>query len=219
MFTSREQALDSLPKLPLPFAPGERWAYNQTNYLLLQEIIARTSGMPYVRFVQSEIFDPLGMRATVFDGRAVVANHATHYGADSTGRLLRRINDATTIPFLYSAGGVNTSASDLLAFAEALRTHRILSERSVEQMWTPVALNDGTSKITVAPNFSIEYGYGFLLDSRAGHRSAGHSGGGTAAFRVFPDDRVSVVVLHNGQGPDPDALLMGVASRWIPALH
>jgi CubicO group peptidase (beta-lactamase class C family) len=48
---------------PLPdFAAGERFEYSNTGYVLLGEIIARASAMPYAEFIAREIFEPLGMK-------------------------------------------------------------------------------------------------------------------------------------------------------------
>jgi len=52
------------------FPAGTNWAYSNTNYLLLGLTVARASGMPYERYVQSHLLLPLGLRATHFAGDA-----------------------------------------------------------------------------------------------------------------------------------------------------
>lgn len=213
---TRKDALDSLPLQPMAGTPGGQWIYNQTNYLLLQELIEKYGGEPLPAFIKRRIFDPLGMTRTVFDSRTVVPNYVTHYEYKN-GALLRVINDAAIHPWLFSAAGIGTTAEELFRFAESLRTHTLLRAASVEEMWTPTVRNDGKT-IIEAGSFKLEYGYGFLVDRTPGKRSMGHSGGGTAAFRVFPDDGMVVVVLHNGQTPIPDQLLFGIASKYNPKL-
>lgn len=50
-----------------------------------------------------------------------------------------------------------------------------------------------------------------------GHRSVGHSGGNSTAFRYFVDDDVAIVVLHNGYA-SRDALIDGIAQILFPDL-
>ena len=216
LFTTRQAALDSLPRLALAAAPGEKWLYNQTNYLLLVDLVEKYGGESFQEFMRHRIFEPLGMRRTVFDSRAVVPGYTTHYEYEK-GRLLRVINDVGIHPFLFGAAGIGTSAVELYWFAESLRTHSLLNAKSVEEMWTPPVRNDSATVISLG-GFRFEYGYGFVVERQPGKRSVGHSGGGTAAFRIFPDDRMVVVVLHNGRTPNPDGLVFGVASKYNPKL-
>lgn len=213
---TRKEALDSLPLEPMAGTPGGQWIYNQTNYLLLQDLVEKYGGEPLPKFIQRRIFDPMGMKLTVYDSRTVVPHYATHYEYKD-GTLLRVINDAAIHPWLFSAAGIGTTAEELYRFAEGLRTSKLLKAASVEEMWTPPARNDGKTIIEAGP-FKLEYAYGFVVERSPGKRSMGHSGGGTAAFRIFPDDKMVVVVLHNGQAPLPDELVFGVASRYNPKL-
>jgi D-alanyl-D-alanine carboxypeptidase len=47
---------------PLEFEPGERWAYNNSGYVLLGAVIEKVSGKSYEQFIEEEIFKPLGMK-------------------------------------------------------------------------------------------------------------------------------------------------------------
>src|SRR5687768_350844 len=65
----------------LNFAPGEEWSYSNSGYVLLKEIVARTSGVSFGEFTQKRLFEPLGMRMTTYqhDVRDVVKNRALAY--------------------------------------------------------------------------------------------------------------------------------------------
>src|SRR5262245_52963000 len=141
-WVTRKEALDSLPLQPMAGTPGGQWIYNQTNYLLLQELVEKYCGESLPAFIQQRIFDPLGMKLTVYDSRTVVPHYATHYEFKD-GKLLRVINDAAIYPWLFSAAGIGTSAEELYRFAEALRTRKLLSPASIDEMWTPTTRNDG----------------------------------------------------------------------------
>jgi CubicO group peptidase (beta-lactamase class C family) len=78
-WVTRKEALDSLPLEPMAGTPGGQWIYNQTNYLLLQDLVEKYCGESLPKCIQRRIFDPLGMKLTVYDSRAVVPHYATHY--------------------------------------------------------------------------------------------------------------------------------------------
>ena len=65
----------------LNFAPGTRFLYSNTNFLLLGLIVERLSGQPLARFLGHRIFAPLGMARTahVPDPFAPVPGLATGY--------------------------------------------------------------------------------------------------------------------------------------------
>ena len=50
----------------LNFAPGEEWSYSNSGYVLLKEIVARTSGMSFAEFTRKRLFEPLGMKTTTY---------------------------------------------------------------------------------------------------------------------------------------------------------
>ncbi|HJR54530.1 MAG TPA: serine hydrolase domain-containing protein [Gemmatimonadota bacterium] len=113
------EALPRLAAMPLAFPPGERWAYNQTNYVLLGQVIERVSGMPFEEFIRERILDPAGMDATVYgDFLDVVPGRATSYEADD-GRLRHR--SSLVFPrYVRMAAGLNSSAPDMVRWIRAL---------------------------------------------------------------------------------------------------
>ena len=52
--------------MPLEFAPGTRYKYSNTNYILLGRIVEVVSGEPYERYVREHIFVPAGMTQSAF---------------------------------------------------------------------------------------------------------------------------------------------------------
>ena len=61
------ELVDLFKNEPMQFAPGERWRYNNSGYILLGAIIEKASGKKYADFVQERIFTPLGMADTRYD--------------------------------------------------------------------------------------------------------------------------------------------------------
>jgi CubicO group peptidase (beta-lactamase class C family) len=69
--------------VPLNFQPGERWAYSNSNFVLLGFIIHKLSGKPIGDFMKERIFNPAGMKETRYtDVREIIPNRASGYLLD-----------------------------------------------------------------------------------------------------------------------------------------
>ena len=113
---------------PLKFAPGARTEYCNGCYIVLGEIIAKVSGMPYERYIQERVFTPAGMKTAGFlaYGDPNVPPSYTRPGPDApwtpgAGGHGRRGS---------AAGGSFGTVRDLLAFDNALRTHVLFDART-----------------------------------------------------------------------------------------
>ncbi len=100
----------------------------------------------------------------------------------------------------------------------ALYTEKLLKKANLDQMWTPVKLNNGIP----APANCGFYGFGWCLEHLRGHRVVQHVGDtGTALFRL-PDDKLTVIVLTNiGNGDYPRyswLIAQTVAGLYNPVL-
>ena len=187
-----EEILQYFVDEPLLFEPGTRYDYSNSNYILLGLIIERITEKSYGRFLEKNIFKPLKMKRSVFDptDRAFVGTRAVGYD-DVT--LDPPTEARYYLPSLaYAAGGILSTARDLLKWDQALYDDRILSQESLEEAYTP-----GVSF----------YGLGWILDRvrirGKRHKLVWHSGGGPG-FRSlllrFVDARVTLVLLYNTTG-------------------
>ncbi|MEO8449232.1 MAG: serine hydrolase domain-containing protein [Gemmatimonadota bacterium] len=208
-----DSAMVKLRTMPMQFRPGEKWSYNQTNYMLIKRIIERITGDVFEAQVRHRIFEPIGMTSTAFgDGKDVIPGRATAYEADKTGKLTVRRVDFP--PYVRAAAGINTNVVDWSKWLIALTSGSLLKPESKAELWTAVKLNDGS---VFRLGKQMGYGGGYVVDDTPGFRWIGHSGGGTAAFRYFLDQKIGFVVLTNGT-MDPDALLAGIAKAYLPDL-
>lgn len=178
------ELVDLFRDLPLAFAPGEKYAYSNSGYVLLGLAIERASGKSYGDFLRDTIFTPLGMTRTRFDDTgALIPGRATGYysrGRDFIGSPYNL--DRTT---QFAASGITTTLRDLLSWDRALYTDRLLSKKSLDEMFMP---------------YRNGYGYGWQIGEKLGRRKLDHSGSndGYSSYIVrFPDDRVTVIVLSN----------------------
>ena len=219
---TRPAALRKLARMRPPSRPGARWSYNQTNYVLLGMLVEKFSGLGFEEFMARRFFRPLGMTRTAFgDDRAVVQGRASMYtryerqtdkGPSAEGLWTHR----NVLPsYLHPAAGLNTSVVDLAKWDAALSEGRILKATSLEEMWRAARLRDGR---VFRLEGTLGYGLGWLVDDRVGHRAVGHSGGDAVSYIRFLDDGLSIAVLTNCQGADPDSLVYGIAALYVPAL-
>jgi CubicO group peptidase (beta-lactamase class C family) len=111
-----EDFLPLFETTPLRFAPGTGRAYSNAGYVVLGLVIERVSGKPYWDFVRERVLLPAGMKDTgPFGPDDVVANRAVGYTKSEGGAW--RSNVYALPGRASSAGGVYSTAPDLLAFA------------------------------------------------------------------------------------------------------
>jgi CubicO group peptidase (beta-lactamase class C family) len=208
---SDDELVGRVAGLAVDFAPGETWAYSNTNYLLLGMLIEKASGRRLADFLAERIFDPLGMKASrVNDTRAVIPHRATGYERCDG---IYRIRDFVS-PTLSATGDgeVVTTVLDLAIWDGALDRAALLKRTTLEQMWTPGTLRDGKK---------THYGFGWGIGEHNGHKVFEH-GGGFPGFNAhvsrYPDDKLTVIVLANIIPAGADRIARGVASKYVPAL-
>lgn len=204
--TAAEQ-IDFVVEMPLKFAPGEQFAYHQSGYTLLGQIVAKLSGKPFWSFLADRLFRPLGMTGTRPGDTEVVipGRPATAYNRQS-GALRNSVY--LFGPDASPAAGLNSSAADLARFFVALDQGKLLKPESLQALWAPVRLNDGTVK---------GYGLGWTVDTHKGRKVVGYEGGGAAWIAHFPEERLSIAVICNLNGARADEIQYGIADLYLNA--
>lgn len=215
--SGEDAAWAKVQALPMEFAPGERVSYNQTNYLLLGRIIDRMSGRPFTQFMAERQFHVVGMplaeRAGFGGTSDSVPGRATSYAREpasgGTSRLTPVFFDVPRS--LRTGAGAMMTAKEVARWLIALqRGHLLRVKTSLVTLWTPSLLNDGSMG---------QWAIGWPTINRDDHRAVAGIGGGRVAFYVYPDDDLSVVILTNLQGSNPEFLVDAVASFYIPAMR
>ena len=182
----RQRALD--------FAPGQEWAYSNSGYVLLTEIVARVARMPFSEFARTRLFEPLGMTATIYvdDLRQVIRNRALAYEPQGGGWRMDMLIDNER----GGGGALFSTAGDLVQWSDALTGNR-LGSFVTSKLEEPARLNNGRL---------VDYGRGLIIMTNYAGRLF-HHGGGAAGFRSvlvrFPERRMSIAVLCNaGEASD-----------------
>jgi CubicO group peptidase (beta-lactamase class C family) len=211
-----EAAWNKVQTLPIETSPGEKYSYNQTNYILLGKVIDKLSGQPFTQFIKEYQLDSVAMRSAVYaDDSDVVPHRARSYSNirySKDGQMEHTPNLTEQYvrfpPQFLTAAGLTTNAEDLAHWIIALEQHRLLKEESsLVALWTPSILNDGKNGT---------WGLGWPIYARAKHSSYVPFGGAKAAFAVYPEDDVAVVILTNLQGSMPERFIDRVAGFYIP---
>jgi CubicO group peptidase (beta-lactamase class C family) len=193
---AKELSVDELvavfKDLPVEFGPGERYAYNNSGYVLLGAIIEEASGIGYEEFVQKRIFEPLGMTRSYYGSHSrIIPDRVSGYGGEPGDYQNARYLSMTQP---YSAGSLLSTVEDLLRWNTALFGGKVVSEESLKKMTTPYELNDGES---------TGYGYGLLVNDIRGKPAIGHGGGifgfSTSALYI-PEEKIFAAVLSNNTG-------------------
>jgi D-alanyl-D-alanine carboxypeptidase len=195
-------------KLPLRFAPGEKYEYCNVGYFTLAEIIHKVTGKPWGEYLNERLFLPLEMSATRTTTLTDIVQHRANGYAWGGGRL----RNADIFFALRPSGAFLSSVLDLAKWDAALYTDKVLSQATRDQMWTPVKLNNGSTH---------SYGFGWEIDTVGGHRRVSHGGslpGFRAAIARYVDDKLTVVVLTNSDNVNPVLIALGVADHYIPGL-
>ena len=196
------------------FAPDTRWAYCNSGFVMLGDIVRQLTGKPFGKFLETEVFAPLGMTRSRApdttderDGR-----QAAGYEEPSPGVFERQPYDMLLVG--YADGDVSSNVDDLL------RWHRFLYESdgaplvrrgTLRELFEPHRLRDGTD---------TRYGLGLYLGTiDEGRRTYSdrteifHTGcvpGFVSRISRFPDDGVSAILLTNRGSIDRDGLFFAV---------
>jgi len=209
------ELLKMIEALPIENAPGEKWAYRNTNYVLLGMLIHKVAGEFYADFLTQRIFKPLGMNSTRLISEAdIIPNRAAGYQIEK-GELKNQ--DWVSPTYNSTAdGALYFNVVDLAKWDAALYTERLVKKASLDQVWTVFKLNDGK------PNPG-HYGFGWDIDEVNGHRVVEHGGawqGFTCYIARYLDDRLTVVVLTNldSEHSRPAMIVHAVAGIYNPAL-
>ena len=182
---TNQDVLSTLIRQPVPgFAPGEKFEYSNSNYILLALIVEKVTGQPYKLFLQNKIFLPLGMKHTfVYDQSQQKMSRAIGYN---------RFGDVSDYDLLtYGEGGIYSTVADLFKWDQALYTERLVKRSTLDEAFTRPKLNEGSL---------ANYGFGWAIADYNGetvYAHAGRYGGFNTYIKRFPKERASIIFLTN----------------------
>lgn len=161
---------------PSNFKCGERFEYNNLGYVLLGEIIQRVSGLAYGKYLKENLLIPAKMTQSGYMGeRELPDRFMQGYELTEEG-VTAPMSIHISQPF--SAGGMYSSKSDLIAWYEALSSGQIIRSQTLHKAWEPFKLNNGKPS---------SYGFGWYIGNIGGKKTVEHSGGipGYSAYLIY----------------------------------
>ncbi|MFD1788908.1 serine hydrolase domain-containing protein [Sphingomonas floccifaciens] len=202
--------IDRWAKKPLDFAPGTQWQYSNTGYVVAGQIVEKVAKRSLFDFLKSRIFTPLGMTSVVDQDKAIGPAYPQGYKRFALGPV--RPDTPAAPGWLYAAGELSMSATDLAKWNIARMNRSLLPADDWAVQETPVKLTDGKD---------TGYGLGVSVRQFAGKPMIEHSGesvGFLSENMVFPDQKTSVTVLTNSWFSDAFVqMAQGIARTALPA--
>jgi len=178
-----------------PLAPvGTKFAYADTNYILIGLIIEKITGKSYYSVLEQQILQPLHLNDTLSSDQRVMPGVVSGYiDSDNPFGLPAKVctngRDVLNPAIEWTGGGLASTAGDLARWGWLLLGGRVLKEASLKEMLTGVEIGPG-----------IKYGLGIgIVDTRLGP-AYGHNGefpGFGSTLMYFPRYRISVAVQVN----------------------
>ncbi|MEY4641868.1 MAG: Esterase EstB [Pseudomonadota bacterium] len=206
---SLSDEMQKLGEVPLRYQPGEQWVYG-LGHDVQAYLVEYFSGMPYADYLQSVIFDPLGMQDTMFGVPPARAERfATVYGVNADGGLQAQQGDAYAryTDHAFATLSLSGSTGDYLRFAQMLLNKgeldgvRILGRKTVEMMsrnWLPENIASISANGPHASGWGL--GVSVIIDEQAyGHMGSqgawGWSGAASTFFSVDPQEDMTYVIM------------------------
>ncbi|WP_051986172.1 serine hydrolase [Pseudidiomarina salinarum] len=198
-----DELIATFSELPVDFAPGAEWRYNNSGYVLLGAIIEELTDMPWHQYIADKLLQPQGISKTDFyPDQQVVPGRVHGYHLSAEGPI--------NAPWLsmsqpHAAGALSATAAEVDKWQYALHTGNVLPDELYQRMIAPSEV-------------SGPYAYGLQNGSVRGWPVLEHGGGihGFSTYALWmPEQEISVVVLTNYVGYSPAP---GVVAHRLAAI-
>lgn len=190
----------------LNFEPGARYVYSNSGYTLLSEIIERVTQQPFSKWMDQNIFQPLGMQETHFRSTPgkITPNVASGYITTKDSYKAQRVNYSSV-----GASGLYTTVLDLGRWLIALNKGSIGGKTTSDLAITRGVLSNSDT---------LSYAFGLRYGRFRGTQYIGHSGshrGYRAWAGRFPDHDLGIAILANLEEFNPSDASLKIASLFI----
>jgi CubicO group peptidase (beta-lactamase class C family) len=157
--------VDFFKNEPTDFAPGEKFEYNNSGYVLLGYLIEIISGERYEDFIKKHIFDKVGMSQSYYaSDRKIIEKRAYGYHKKESG-YVNKTMISFSVPF--SSGSLMSASGDMLKWQNALNRNLLLDAKETNKAFSRYKLNNGAE---------YTYGYGWHIRDINGTPTREHGG-------------------------------------------
>jgi len=198
------EIIDMFKNQPMEFAPGTKWNYNNSGYILLGYIIEKVSGKTYEEYVEENLFAPAGMSNSDYgNDLKIIKNRVKGYQGGKSG-IENADYLSMTLP--YAAGSLISTVEDLWKWNQALHSYKLVKKESLQKAFTDYKLSNGKP---------TRYGYGWSFSTVQGSPSIEH-GGGINGFLTdalyVPAEDIFVAIFSNCECKSPGDLAPKLAA-------
>jgi CubicO group peptidase (beta-lactamase class C family) len=201
-YTDVIKPLDTFKNDPLVFQPGTRVLYSSLGYRVMGCVLEGAAQTPYRKLMRDLVFDPAGMKTiTEDDALTLVPNRVAGYSKTPDNTIVRAAfrDVSENLP----AGGWLSNAEDLVRFAVAFVSGKLVKPATRDQMLAHPRLIDGTPTPNPFGDPRYYYGLGIMVgpeDARPAWFHTGGQSGASALLFWFPDTKIAVALLTNRDG-------------------
>ncbi len=205
VYPTRDAMRRSFPHQEAVYPPGTVWKYSNLAVSIAGEVVGEVSGIPWARYVEQRILEPLGMTATRTTPTRDTPGLAVGYGPRRPGQ------EREAQPFVDAAGispsaSLASSVEDLakflsLQFRDGVGSTQVLRGSTLREMHRVQWLS---------PDWQSGWGLGFRIRRVGDQVRVGHSGGvpgHSTNVEVILDQKLGVIVLTNGADGNPTSYL------------
>lgn len=190
---------------PADFAPGEKWAYNNSGYVLLGAVVEAIAGKSWHQSLDELLLRPTGISGVHYEaGDQLFKGMARGYTRNVKGQVAPAGLLSMTQP--HAAGALIASTEGLWRWNQALHGGKLLSAASYARMTTPEG-----------PAQPANYGFGIATGTLRGQPMLSHGGGihgFISTLNYLPQSQTTVVILRNSDTP---GFAMDLVARKLAA--
>ena len=193
---SEKELLEIIEKGGSDFEPDSKANYSNSNYVLLSFILEKMYKKSYSEILMEKIIKPVGLKNTYYGGKINLKNNESN---SYTFEKEWKKESETDLSIPIGAGAIVSTPSDLLQFAEALFSGKIISQKSLILMET----------------MKDNYGYGLFQMPFGLKKAFGHTGGidgFTSNFGYFPAEKVAFAFTSNGSNYTNNNIAIAILS-------
>ena len=197
--STEKQLIDIIKRGKSNFEPDTKAKYSNSNFLLLSFMLEKIYKQDYARLLNERITTPLNLKNTYL-AKGVNRNINECYPHTFSQHWVKDPDSDLWDPSVtYGAGGIVSNPADLLQFADALFSGKLVSAQSLEQMKT---VQDGFGMGLFQYTFSEKSGYGH----------AGGIDGFTTYLIHFDEGNIAIALTANGVNYDPQEIWKSMLS-------
>ncbi|MCJ8211365.1 beta-lactamase family protein [Mucilaginibacter sp. RS28] len=204
---SPKMMVDFFKNEPVDFAPGDKFDYNNSGYVLLGYLIELVSGQTYEQFIEQNIFKKIGMEHSCYaSDRKVIYKRAYGYHKKSNG-YVNKTQISFSVPF--ASGSLMSTLGDMLKWQNALEHHLLINPVETQKAFSTYSLNNGQK---------ISYGYGWHIKEINGIPTREHGGSifGFKSMGVYiPKEEIYVIGLSNCDCHSPTQVTRVIAEMML----